>query len=124
MKGVAIQTNLRGQKYPLPGSHDYRDTVCTEREYTVYAISRFKGVCFFLIVSERRLPEWVPAVLFRLTDNALPPGWVCSLGDEDVEMVLGPAFIADSIEDYGAMVELYDGSVRQFWWHVESSSGS
>lgn len=59
------------------------------RNYRVYGMCIFHNALLFLVHSDNDLPDWLPAVLFEVTDNALPSNWKFSLQDGDRSAVWG-----------------------------------
>jgi hypothetical protein len=122
----AIATKVAYQECPksilaLGFSAESETHISVNKEYTVWAVARWKGVLFFQIVNDVEYPSWLPSWLFTLSDKSVPSGWVCSIFDDEIEMILGPKFIAESQATYEAMVELTPNSVEQFWRNVKES---
>jgi hypothetical protein len=67
------------------------------------------------VVDDLGYPNWEPAWLFDVVDSAIPGDWICSAFHDDPALVLGPDFIARSLEEYVAMVELDPQQVERFW---------
>jgi hypothetical protein len=87
-------------------------------EYDVHAAAVFEGLVLMLLVDDLGYPGWKPAWLFDVVDSAIPNDWIfCSFHD-DPALVLGPDFIARSVESYTAMVELEPGQVERFWSRI------
>ena len=90
-----------------------------DRDYSVWAISKWKRVVFFLVIDDIKYPVWLPAWLFELMDREIPPGWIFSAFDDEVEIIVGPEFIAKDEQSYGRMVELHPSAVEAFWRYVK-----
>jgi hypothetical protein len=73
------------------------------------------------MIDDLGYPSWKPAWLFDVVDPSIPGDWICSTFRDDPCLVLGPAFVAGSLEAYAAMVELEPAQVEQFWQRVEKS---
>mgnify|MGYP001217427755 CR=1 FL=1 len=93
------------------------------KEYEVHAVAVFKGQVFMLFVNDLDYPNWKPAWLFDVVDSAIPTDWICSTFHDEPSLVLGPDFIAGSVEEYNAMAELEPEQVERFWRRVKSSDG-
>lgn len=90
------------------------------REYTVYAIAVFKQpiegfarLIFFQVVEDAGWPVWLPSFLFEIADRSLPSDWECNLLPSGT-FVIGPSFITESEEAYGAMVEQEPEAMQKF----------
>lgn len=90
------------------------------REYEVHAITVFEGVTAVQIINDLDFPNWRPAWLFEITDNALPDDWICSFWRSEPSLVLGPDFLAKDEEAYRSMVELEPEQVDRFWSRIQS----
>lgn len=90
-----------------------------ERAYEVYAISLFENAFFVLVVNDAETPCWLPIDVFSFSNNRMPSSWVCNFFDAEPKMVIGPTFIAKSIEDYNAMVLLESWKEKLFWEMVK-----
>jgi hypothetical protein len=92
------------------------------KEYDVHAAAVFDGLLMMQIVDDLGYPGWKPAWLFDVVDTAIPNDWVCSAFHDDPELVLGPDFVAHSLEGYTAMVELVPEQVERFWKRVRGQT--
>lgn len=92
--------------------------VTTGKEYEVHAAAVFEGLFLLQIVDDSQYPSWKPAWLFEVLDPAMPSDWICSCFPDEPSVVLGPWFIARSLEAYQAMVELEPEQVDRFWKRV------
>jgi hypothetical protein len=124
MKAIAIRSSYADAPefiLKMGNSSSSRVELSVGREYQVCAISRWRGVLFFQVVNDASLPDWFPAWLFRLTEQSLASDWIFSTFDGEIEMVIGPSFIASSISAYQAMVELHPASVKSFWQNIRKA---
>jgi len=78
---------------------------------------------FFQVINDLDSPVWLPAWLFRVIENTIPSGWRFNVFGNDLEMVLGPEFVAADEQAYKRMVELYPAAVEAFWRNVKNRSG-
>jgi len=124
MKVVSRQVQLN-ECPPLVASFGFcqprKVRVTVGREYIVYAISMFRGVCFFQVVDDLEYPAWYPSWFFEKTDMSLPSDWICNFQRGDLALVIGPEFIAKDEESYNAMVQLEPEPVRLFWERAKTS---
>lgn len=88
--------------------------------YDVHAVAVFDGCPMLQIVDDIRYPAWYPAWLFDVVEPSIPDDWVCKVFREEPSLVLGPEFIAKSIDSYADMVELVPDQVDRFWKRVFS----
>jgi hypothetical protein len=95
-----------------------RVAITVEKEYEMWAIVKWRRVWFFQIADDFDSPTWLPAWLFKVTNKSLGRHWQLYIGDGDVEVISGPSFIANSEDDYRAMVELHPDKVEAFWKNV------
>lgn len=102
----------------LGNSRDSQLGLTRGREYVIWAISRWKHVLFFQVINDANLPDWLPAWFFRLTERSLPHDWIFNLFENELEVVIGPTFVATDASAYRAMVELHPLSVEAFWLNV------
>jgi hypothetical protein len=96
----------------LPESQTF---ISTGKEYEVYAIAVFQGRISLQIVDDLPMINWYPAWFFEVSDSSMPNDWICSLLTGDLQMVLGPDFVAADEASYNRMVELESESVAAFW---------
>jgi hypothetical protein len=82
--------------------------------YEVHGVVVWCEVVFFQIVSDSGILSWLPSLAFEVIDRSVPNDWLVNQFDDEVQFILGPAFISDSKQDYGDMVELDPEKVRQF----------
>jgi hypothetical protein len=90
-------------------------TVAPGKEYEVHAAAVFEGLVLMQVIDDLGYPGWKPAWLFDVVDTTVPTDWICSTFHDDPSFVLGPEFIASSLEGYAAMVELEPEQVERFW---------
>lgn len=94
----------------------------TGKDYEVEAAAVFEGLVMLQVVDDLGNPAWRPAWLFDLVEPTIPGDWVLASFHNEPALVLGPAFIAESVQAYGAMVELQPDQVRRFWERVDARS--
>ena len=86
-----------------------------EKDYDIYAISVFKGVTFFLVVTDANIPGYWPSWLFSITEKQIPHDWICNATLEWPELLIGPTFLAGSQNDYIETIEQHPKKIDQFW---------
>ena len=89
-----------------------------DREYVVHALTAYDEVVLFQVVDDLQMPSWNPAVLFEISDHSLPSDWICNVLDIG-HMVLGPAFVAQSLQAYCDMAVLDSDQVDLFWKRID-----
>lgn len=94
--------------------------VSPDREYEVHAVAVFEGLAMMQVVADLGHPVWEPAWLFDVVDSSLPSDWICSTFRNNPSLVLGPDFVAGSLEAYVSMVELHPEQVDRFWERIRS----
>jgi len=92
--------------------------------YQVTALARWREAFYLQVVNDVNSPTWLPSWLFEVTDKSLPSDWICTLQDDDLQMILGPAFIARDEASYTRMVELEPDSVAAFWSRYSDHSST
>lgn len=90
-------------------------TITKGKGYTIFALSNWKNVFFYLIISDENCPEWIPSNVFNLIDGSIPNDWIINHISETLKMILGPEYIARSEEAYNSMVQLESNSIKMFW---------
>jgi hypothetical protein len=115
----ALAEELDWSDLPLdvrPFLSEKQTFVTVEREYEVYAISIYKKVPFLLVVDDLGTPVFLPSLAFSLISNELRNNWMCNmhLGGE-VDLVIGPDFIARDLGAYVAMIDQETEALQQFW---------
>ena len=93
--------------------------ITSGREYQVYAAAVFEGIVVVQVVDDSGGPGWKPAWLFEVVERTVPEKWICSIFRDEPSLILGPAFVAGTLDQYKAMVELDPEQVAAFWKHVE-----
>jgi hypothetical protein len=88
-------------------------------KYDVHAMSVWQGDLFLQVVNDIGYPAWEPAWLFSIEDLSVPQDWICNLFGEDLQIVIGPDFVACDEEHYTDMVELATDSVARFWERIQ-----
>jgi hypothetical protein len=91
-------------------------------EYEVFALSVFQGVVFLQVVVDANHITWLPSWFFEISEARTPDDWVCCLPGGNLQMVLGPEFIAADESSYNRMVELDSKSVTAFWQRVDAKA--
>lgn len=57
-------------------SNEARYPLTIEKEYIVMGIAIYKDSnCIYYLVDNGSRPDWVPYMLFEISDNAFPPNW-------------------------------------------------
>lgn len=101
-----------------------RAGVTQGRDYSLHAMSVYRGVTFFLVVDDLETPLFLPAWFFESVSAALPADWICSVDlGEGVDLVLGPAFVARDLRAYSAMIDQERSSVEEFWARARQLPG-
>jgi hypothetical protein len=100
----------RGQIFVTPG-----------RTYDVHAVSCYQQVLFLLVVDDGGTPVFLPQWLFAMVTNTVPSDWICnvSLG-HSLAFVLGPEFIAKSIDSYNAVVDQERDQIARVWRYART----
>lgn len=90
-------------------------------EYDVHAVSVYDGVVFVLIVEDSNTPLFLTSAMFEVVDDTVPDDWICRLfSEERLQMVMGPAFIASSLQAYSSMIDSEVAPVNAFWDRLEA----
>lgn len=90
--------------------------ITAECEYVVYAISVYKKVSFFLVVDDLEAPVFLPSWAFSLTSKEVRSDWICNIDlGGDVELVIGPDFIARDLAAYVGMIDQETAALDRFW---------
>lgn len=88
------------------------------REYDVHAIAVFRGVVQLQVTDDHYhgsgFPAWYPAWLFDVVEHSLDNGWIVGVFQAEPAIVIGPDFVAASLESYEQMVELYREKLDRF----------
>lgn len=90
------------------------------KTYDVSAMTFFEGHSLILIVDDLGRPTWLPTWLFQIVDTPLPTDWMVNLFESEPRVVLGPSFIAGSLESYTRMVEGDPAAETTFWQRVRA----
>lgn len=88
--------------------------------YDIHAVSVFSENVAFLIIDDTKGPKWLPGWLFETIDTQMPPDWICNTFAGEVQLVLGPPFVAYDLRAYEAMVQLEPEQVTAFWQRIDS----
>jgi hypothetical protein len=98
------------------------------RTYDVHAIAVFEGVVALQVMDdlwvETRLPNWYPAWLFDVVERALDDDWIVGVFQAEPAIVVGPDFVAASLESYEQMVELYRDKVDRFRQRISDGASA
>ena len=93
------------------------------RSYEVHAVSVYNGITFLLVIDDIETPTFLPRSLFDVIDVAIPGDWIAnSFCEGPVQLVIGPAFIAESVVAYDSMVDQTLDSVQALWVRVREGS--
>jgi len=104
------------------GSPQSDTNITLGKEYEVHALSVFQGVVGLLIACDVNIPIWLPSWFFEVSESTTPSDWICSLPGDNLQMVLGPKFIAADEASHNRMVELDSESVAAFWQRVDAKA--
>ena len=102
------------------GSAQSATNITVGKEYEVHALSVFRDVVSLQIVNDVNIVSWLPSWFFEITATKMPSDWVCCLPGGDLQMVLGPEFVAADELSYNRMVELDSESVTAFWQRIDA----
>ena len=124
MRAKAIRSKFEGCPAAIAaiGSPESQTHLSLGKEYEVFALSVFQGVVFLQVVVDANHITWLPAWLFEVCDATLPNDWICSLPAGDLQMILGPDFVAADEASYNQMVELDSKLVAAFWRRLEANT--
>jgi hypothetical protein len=90
------------------------------KEYTVYALSVYKGMVSVLIVDDLHSQVFYLTRLFDVVDPQIESDWICTtFPDDPVQLLLGPAYIAKDIESYGALLDHRSPQMDLFWRRID-----
>lgn len=90
--------------------------ITSGKEYSVYALSIYSKVVFILVIDDLDTPVFLPTWIFETISTYIPENWICNLKlSDDVEMVLGPEFLAKDLEAYSRMIDQETEQLDQFW---------
>ena len=68
--------------------------VTVGRQYIVHAISMLHDCIFYQVVDDLDYPAWYPAWYFDGVDMSLPTDWICNIQRTNLQLIMGPSFIA------------------------------
>lgn len=94
--------------------------LCSGDTYEIHGVSVYSGVVFLLVINAHSLTSWLPAWLFEQVDNSIPSDWITSLFDDEPRMLVGPDFIAGSMESYSRFVEQEPEAIQQLWQRIDA----
>ncbi|MCA9680627.1 MAG: hypothetical protein KC457_00400 [Myxococcales bacterium] len=74
---------------------------------------------FFLVADASGTPTFLPEWLFHVVDSSVRSDWTCnvSMGHE-LDLVLGPTFVASDLDAYNSLVDLEPAAVEHFRRYV------
>jgi hypothetical protein len=80
--------------------------------YTVYGINVWRNTVGYLILDKWKTnPFWIPAELFEIVDNRLPPDWYYNFynykEDTWINAIWGYKELALSLDHYSKLIERY-----------------
>jgi hypothetical protein len=104
------------------GSPQSDTNITLGKEYEVHALSVFQGVVCLQIVNDVNIISWLPSWFFEISEPTMPKDWVCCLPGENLQVVLGPEFVASDESSYNRMVELDSELVTAFWRRVDAKA--
>jgi hypothetical protein len=91
------------------------------RRYEVHGVSVFDQMVFVLVVDDIDTDAFCLAAAFRVVDGSIPQGWVCTPSDGVVQFVLGPPFLAASVETYNTFLDRGDREqLNEFWRYLDA----
>lgn len=124
MRVKATRNNFEGCPPAVAafGSPQSETNITLGKEYEVHALSVFQGVVCLQIVGNVNIITWLPSWFFEISEATMPDDWVCCLPGGDLQMVLGPKFLAADESSYNRMVELDSESVMAFWQRVDAKA--
>lgn len=99
--------------------------ISSGKMYTVYAVSLYLGVVFVLVIDDLETPVFLPSWLFETVVTDIPHDWICHLQvSDDVEMILGPEFLARDLDAYNSLVDQESDQLARFWsWCQRQDDG-
>jgi hypothetical protein len=96
-----------------------------DKNYEVHAVSVYDGIAFLQIVDDKDTPVFLPRPLFEMVESSIPTDWICNVFAEGpVQLVMGPAYVAESLESYDAMVDQRRKQVESFWRRIASRAAN
>jgi hypothetical protein len=88
------------------------------KEYSVYAVSVYDGLTIVLHVDDLDTPTFSPTYHFDVVDPQLGSDWICTLHNEQPQLVLGPSYIAKDLEAYSGMADMREAQFSEFWRRI------
>jgi hypothetical protein len=76
------------------------------KEYEVFSVSVFQSLVFVQIINDSNHIAWLPTWFFESCDSSIAKDWICTFFSGELQMVMGPSFVAKDLECYNQMVEL------------------
>lgn len=98
---------------------DSRSWITKDREYEVYALCVFDGKVSFQILNDFKIVVWLPYRFFIVVDRSIPDDWECNMLHDQLQLILGPAFVVESEDAYVGMVEGWPEQIDRFWKRLE-----
>jgi hypothetical protein len=83
--------------------------------YEVHAVVIYEGTLFYQIVDDLGTMTFVPSRIFQITTHELPNDWFLNTFNEEPSFIMGPRFIAESVDAYEAMVDWEPQQMCRFW---------
>lgn len=119
VKCIANEGNALSNKQMDAGESmksEFRLTI--NAEYTVYAMSLWKGTINYLTLNKYNHPSWHPAELFEVVDNILPLEWYYKFfgyrDDFYLNAIWGYKELIDPVY-YDELIEREPEAIRIFW---------
>lgn len=90
------------------------------KDYSVYGISWWSGVVFFLLLGEGGYPRWCPSELFTITQNTIPADWFFATfldGQKNgLQAILSYDEMVNSLDEhYDALLEYEPEAIKVFF---------
>lgn len=118
--------NIDWEKVPIevkPFISSTQTFITSGKEYSAFALSCYMKVIFLLIIDDLDTPAFLPSWLFEIISSDIPKDWICSLRvDDDIDMVIGPEFIAKDLEAYNSLVDQEPEQLDRIWALVEKAT--
>jgi len=129
VKFLDPQGNLPASLIKLGYSSNANFHLENEEEYLVYGISIWRNVIHYLVIpSGLKLPNWLPADLFQVTDPSLPSEWYFRyLGknhSSEVTMKIGYKEIALDDDHDTDLIERMEGAIKVFLLRQQEAESS
>jgi hypothetical protein len=82
--------------------------ISTGREYTLFAVSLYRGVVHFLLSDDTNRPNWYPFEMFVIIDCSIPHGWLLSstpANAEGLQLLMGYPSLIEIDSHYDDLLE-------------------